>query len=381
MFIFDPWKNPIPTELKTPIERIRFLHEKNNNENHIQIRGPIVPNTKSKRDTWTFEIDFSSYQKLFPEIKQPKFYLASIKRVKQNEARGRWPSLEISSYEQPLWNPQLKSWTLPQFCSHIDFITAHEPYRGKDLVAWAMQINYWLGFQMTTLLDRSHLSCENSPNGEIDLALMRTTTKGKTFYESLGFSLAPEQPFNPIADPTKQLHDAWESLKKECTWESLQKTWIQGNELIQKFQKIIAKGNEIPTLYMFFWDDSKNIIDTPKEWNTFMKYWLDWGYALSSLKKLYPLTLSPFDIYPTLEKIPEDKCGTLYNWFLILYQVFILTNKRTYNEIPIYLQLDSQIVQIPGAIYAQKWYILQRTNRTNPYINWVAPVSQQQLHN
>lgn len=376
MFIFDPWKTPIPTNLQTPIERIIFLYQKNHQQSTIKIKGPIVPNTKSKRDVWTFQLDINEqYQEIFPELK-PGFELTSIHRVKQNEKRGSWPSLKLASLNDPLWNPNKKQWTLPHKCAKIEFIVAYNPYRGKDMVRWAKQILYWLGVEVTSLLDRSHISCNDSPNGEIDLALLRTSMKGQTFYESLGFTLAPEKISNRISNPQKQLHEAWEDLIHEVNWDNLTNTWYKGIDLIKEFQKnMISLEKNIPTINVYFWDQSNNEINTNEEWNEFIEYWHKWGKALHDLHKQYPKTNSPFDIYTKLKEITPHECGDLFNWFLILYQVPLTASYRLFNKTPISIVVNQNEINIPGALNAQKWYFLQRNTE---FTTWVATTSYKQ---
>jgi len=372
MFIWDPWKTPIPKELETPLERILFLHNKIKKNKYIQIRGPTISGTH-KRDTWTFHFEIQDYRSLFPETK-PKFILSSLKEAYLESRNTGWTALQIESIDEPLWNPESKSWENPTYCAKIGFISAVEPYRGKDLVSWAFQIMYWLGVKTTTLLDRSHIECPDSPNGELDLALMRFSTKGQTFYESLGFQLAPENPSNRIANPNDKLHEIWQHLTKDVNWKNLQETWYQGFQFINDFQKATSKGTEIPSMTIHFWDDSKIHINHFQSWMEFISYWHQWGYSLFQLHKQYPKTKSPFEIYPALERIPPGECGDLYNWFLILYQITLSINSRTYHKAPIKLQMNHHHLIIPGALEAQKWNFLQRNTE---YTAWVAVVKKQ----
>lgn len=373
MFVWDPWLTPIPKHLPTPLERILFLKNKINNEDTIQIKGPIIPESKSKRETWTFYLVLEDYRKLFPET-IPSFEIISLKKVKQKlESRGEWPTLKIQSIQSPIWNPNKKSWENPNYSAKIGYIVAHKPYRGKDMVKWAFQILYWLGVRTTTLYDASHIDCDGSPNEEINLGLVRTSTKGKTFYESLGFTLGPENPSVKIADPTFQMHQIWNKLTKEVSWKLLQKTWIDGFKLIQNFQKASIKGNDLPTISVLYWNDTKKYINTIQSWNEFINYWHSWGYALAQLYKEYPKTSSPFQIYSSLKEIPTDDCGFLYNWLIILYQ---MNYKPIYQSTPIQIHSKQNNIIIPGAIDAYKWYLLRKSYI---YTDWVAPVVPQPL--
>ena len=389
MYEWDPWSSSgLLTKKKRnqppPIDNVLTLWKQTKNTGHLRIVGPRIYDMNEKKEvrpSWDFRIQLEDYRALFPES-VPTFKITSEKEVEMTAGRGTWPALQVGSAPAPLWNPDTEEWMPRAFCGKIEYITAVAPFRGKDMVAWALQIQHALGIQMTCLYDASYTPCEGSPNGEMNLSLSRTTTKGQTFYESLGFRLAPDMPNASIHAPQEQLHAVWKGLTSQATFAALRRVWKKGVQLIRtvqtKMEQPKGKGKaKMPFLSVVYWDETTKPTNKLKDWMEFIQYWMEWGQALEHLHTTHPDAKSPFAIYQTREKpIPEGECGEYYNWLLILYQRPLQPKKRFFRDVPLRFQIGKETLTIPGAVEMLKWLFLQRTRA---HTTWVRPVEPQPL--